>query len=163
MSDCCGCSCVVVVLCCVVVVVVCGCVVLLCGCVVWLCWLCCVVVLCCCVVVLLCGLLWLLWLLWLFRTHIKVCVCAQHLRPACSYNLLEKAVHTWRLGPAQSRELPNPSPHLSRIRSPISLITTPPLVIGDGNTGKSHMTQPLPNPWTKVNHKPREVCRSCSV
>ena len=37
------------------------------------------------------------------------------------------------------RESPNPSPDLSRKRSPISLITTSPLVIRDGNTGKSHV------------------------
>ena len=40
-------------------------------------------------------------LLLLFRTHLKVCVCAQHLKPACSYELIEN-VQTWRRGPARN-------------------------------------------------------------
>ena len=46
-------------------------------------------------------------LLWLFRTHMKVCVCAQHLRPACSYKQI-KSVQTWRRGPAQSQGVTQP-------------------------------------------------------
>ena len=83
------------------------------------------------VLLLLLLLLWcvvvVLWLLLLFQTHMKVCVCAQHLNPACSYKLIKK-VQTWRRGPVQKpRELPNPSPDLSRIINPNILITTPPV------------------------------------
>ena len=39
-------------------------------------------------------------LLLLFRTHISVCVCAQHFNPACSFELIEN-VQTSRRGPAQ--------------------------------------------------------------
>ena len=74
-------------------------------------------------------------LLLLFRTHMKVCVCAQHLKPACNYELIEN-VQTWRRGPAQKpRELPNPNPDLSRMITSVILITTPPLGIRKRNTG----------------------------
>ena len=94
----------------------------------------------------------------LFRTHMKVCVCTQHLRPACSCKLIKKACKPGDVG--LHRELPNPSPDVSRRITTIILITTPPLVIRNGKTGMSNMTQPLPNTWTRVNHEPREVCRS---
>ena len=42
-------------------------------------------------------------LLLLFRTHMKVCVCAHHLKPACNYELIRtESVQTWRRGPAQN-------------------------------------------------------------
>ena len=58
------------------------------------------------------------------------------------------------------RHATHPSPYLRRTTLPTILITTPPLVIRNGNTGKTHVTQPLPHPWTRMNHTPSEVCRS---
>ena len=77
--------------------------------------------------------------------QMTVCGCAQYFNPADSYELIE-IVQAWRRGPAQTQGIIPPIPALSM--SPIILITTPPLVIRNGNTGKSHMTQPLPNSWT---------------
>ena len=92
--------------------------------------------LCCCVFVLLCCYCV---VVAVSDAYESVCMCTT---PQTCMQLQAnlKGVQTWRRGPAQSRELPNPSPDLSRIRPLTSLITTPPLVIRDGNTGKAHMT-----------------------
>ena len=48
------------------------------------------------------------------------------------------------------QEITHPSPDVNRNAPTIILITTPPLVIWDRNTGKPHMTQPLPDTWMLV-------------
>ena len=127
----------------VVVVVVCGCGVLLCA-------------------VVVCGCCYVVAIVVVSDAYESVCmITAPHECTDLPANSTRANLETWAC--TKPRELPNPCPDLSRIIFPIILITTPPLVIRNGNIEKSHMTQPLPNPWTGLNHKPREVCRSFSV
>ena len=96
-------------------------------------------------------------------TYEKVCMCTTSLL-CYSTGLKQRSCKPGDAGLHEAPgKLPNPSPDVNKIAPNIILITTPPLVIRDRNTGKPHMTQPLPNTWTRMSQYTHKVCWSFSV